>query len=340
MDNLPTISIITCFYNYDLVLFKKHLDAIKNQNYPQKNIEHIILDGGSKLNIRKVTKNYNTHLIIKKDLQNYPHIRMALGIKRAKNKLILILEPDNIIVGKNWLREMVQPFIDDQKIFCTFSMYNAYDPDMPLLVKYCALFGIPDPTLYYLKKSEKVPLFKTKYDKGKIIKDFKKYTVVEFNLSTLPTLGDNGHMFRANIIKIVSHNSNTFSHTDVVMEMVEKGNIKVGVVKNSIIHLTEKNIFKLARQRMIIKSKFYDRLRGKRKYLVYDPKSQEDRRNILLYIFFSLTLIVPLLESIRGFVVRREAAWFLHPIVCITMVIAYGYSELKQKFIKVQKPYS
>jgi len=291
------------------------------------------MDGGSVNSTSSLFKSYGCKVESRPDLLEFAQVRMAMGIKKAKNEIILILEPDNILVGKNWMSDMISPFIDDKKIFCTFSMYNTYEKDMPNLVKYCALFGIPDPTLYYLQKSEKLPLFKKKYYKGQILREEKKYTVVSFTKENLPTLGDNGHMFRTKLLQSEITDLNKFTHTDVASRLVVRGYNRVGVVRNQIIHVSESKILNLVKQRVRIKRRFYDSEKN-RDYLVFNPKVKRDKINLVLYIFFSYTFLVPLLVSIRGFIYKREPAWFLHPLLCFVMCTAYGISEAKKKIAK------
>ena len=47
MNNLPSISIVTCTYNVNLKLFEKVLKALREQVYPKRLIEHIVMDAGS-----------------------------------------------------------------------------------------------------------------------------------------------------------------------------------------------------------------------------------------------------------------------------------------------------
>ena len=50
------------------------------------------------------------------------------------------------------------------------------------------------------------------------------------------------------------------------------------------------------------------------------------------FVIFSLTLIEPIFESIRGYTKIREPAWFLHPLMCLLMVFGYGWSEVCRKY--------
>lgn len=328
-NQLPTISIVTGTLNSNLTIFKQVLDSIKIQNYPKKLIEHYVMDGGSINGTVELAKSYGCKVIIRKDLMRKEQERPCLGMQMAKGKLILILESDNILLSSHWLQDMVKPFIENKDVFCTYSAYNDYKKDMPLTTKYCALLGSTDPVLYYLNKSEKIPMIEKKYNKGKIIKETNKYSVVKFNKYNLPTLGDNGHMFLREAMLKVIKDPNRYTHTDAFMDMFDLGYDTFGVVKNSIIHIINPDIWTLLSRRVEVKQAFYDGRRGKRKYLVYNPQSSRDRINLLKCIIFSLTFIYPLFEAIKGYIKIREKAWFFHPVICFLMVVVYGYSEIK-----------
>jgi|SRR6185369_1205889 len=329
MKNFPSISIVTCSYNANISLFSKALRAIALQDYPKDKIDHIVMDGGSTNGTIELAKKYHCTVFSDKKLMNQGQVRTSLGIKKARGELIVILESDNIIVGRDWFKKMVQPFAEDKKIVCTFSAYNSYEKNMSATAKYAALFGSPEPTLYYLKKSEKIRMDQTQYDKGHIIKNNKNYWTVTFTKKNLPTLGDNGHMFLRSAMNKVNKDPEKFVHVDAFKELLDKGYDTFGVVKNKIIHVTEATPLKLIKQRVGMKRKFFDGRRGKRSYLVMDWKSPYDRFHLAQNIFYSLTFVVPLYESLRGYIKIREAAWFLHPIMCFLMVLGYGLSEIQ-----------
>jgi glycosyltransferase involved in cell wall biosynthesis len=328
----PSISIVTVSYNTPINLWKKTLDAISSQDYPHSQIEHIVMDGGSTNGTIEFLKRYHAKVVVREDLLFKAVMRMGLGIALARRDLILFLEPDNIMIGRTWLADMVKPFMDHKDIVGSFSMYNGYEPNMPMFTKYCALFGINDPIVYYLGKSEKIPQFLRTYDKGNILYTDDIYTKVQFTRDNLPTLGDNGHMVRRNLIMKVNKDPSKFLHTDAFALLASMGYRTYGVVHNSIIHYTGSDIINFFKRRVEYKGRHYDKLKFRRHYLVYNPHSPEDRKNLVLYIFYSLTVIQPLIVSIRGFIAVPEFAWFLHPIVCFLGVFAYGYSEIRSTY--------
>lgn len=331
---LPTISIVSVNLNSDIATFRKSLLSIKMQDYPQKNVEHIIFDGGSTNGSVELARRFKCNVFIRKDLMDRAEERQYLALKKAKNDIILILEPDNILPNRQWLKQMVEPFYANKDIFCTFNAYNCVDSTMPLLTKYCALFGVSDPVLHYLQKSEKLTWYEKKYSKGTVLRRNKYFTITSFDVLSLPTLGDNGCLIKKSVFLKTKMTQKDFVHLDFFQEMLSQGYNKFGVVHNCVIHVTGASIKKMIIKRLLYRKIYSDDRIGKRKYLVYDQSQLKDVVNILKFCLFTITLIEPLTKSIRGFLSRRDPAWFLHPIICWVFLLGYFQFSLHKVFNK------
>lgn len=79
---------------------------------------------------------------------------------------------------------------------------------------------------------------------------------------------------------------------------------------------------------------YHGNLNKKRRHLTFDPKSRSDVFRLFLFLIFSLTLIEPLAESIRGFIKKRDIAWFLHPIICLGIMLVYSEVTLRRAIFK------
>ena len=232
-QKLPTISILTLTLDPNLNIFKKSLESIKQQNYPKEKIKHLIIDGGSKRESLNLVKKYNCKVISKKNYRVNSEARRSFGVTAAKNDIILWLEADNILADKNCLKELVKPFLADAKIISTFTLHFTYNKNMSLLDRYCALFGVSDPVVIYMKRAEKEPWFNDEYKKGKIIKKTKNYDVVKFDKNTLPTVGDNGSAIRRDVLLKARITPDFYFHTDVFVDLLNLGYNKFAVVKST-----------------------------------------------------------------------------------------------------------
>lgn len=330
MNDFPSISIVSCTYNTNLALFEKVLKALKAQDYPKKLIEHIVMDAGSTNGTVELAKKNGCKVFVRPDLKDEEQMRASIGFKKAKGKIILIIQSDNIVIGKDWLKRMVEPF-EEKRVFCTYTAHYSYKKNMSATTRYGALIGANDPIIspYFLDKIEKVTMPQKKYNKGKIIRETSNYYVVKFNRDNFPPLGDNGQMVLRNVMEKVNIDPKEYLHLDTFSRMFDLGYDTCGVVKSSVIHVITSDIKSFVIRRIQLKEKFFDDRRKSRKFLIFDVNSKRDRINLIKYIVFSATFIFPLLQSIRGYLKIRDSAWFLHPIICFLMLLAYSFSEVK-----------
>lgn len=335
-NNLPTISIVSSTYRPNLNLFEKMLKALREQTYPRRLIEHIIMDSGLSKDTIKLAKKYGCKTYVLPELQEEEQVRASLGFKKAKGDIILIIEDDNIVTSKNWMMRMVQPFLENKNVFCTYTSHYAYEKNMSATTRYGALIGANDPFIspYFLNKIEKIPMTQKIYNKGEILRETKDYYVVKFNKDNFPALGDNGQMVLRSAMDKVNKDPNIYAHVDAFGYMFDLGYDTCGVVKNSIIHIISSDIRRIVKRRLEIKDKSFDWRRNKRRYLIFDWNSKRDQINLIKYVVFTLTILPTLLQSIRGYLRIRDTAWFLHPFICLLMLTVYGYSEIRWFYLK------
>ena len=223
-----------------------------------------------------------------------------------------------------FLLGLVEPFIKEKDLTASFPLHFGYRKDLGLVDRYCALFGFADPVVFYLKKNDRQPWFVTNFNKGKIISRNKKYTVSEFNKTSLPTVGDNGYLIKKKHLLESKNQNEKFLHSDIFIDIMKYGHKKFSIVNDvAVVHLVDKSLISLARRRSYYTS-FESPLKIKRRYLVFNPLSIRDLVNMALFILFTLTVVQPLLVSFRGYLKIRDSAWFLHPIACLLFLIYYS----------------
>jgi len=334
--SLPSISIVSCNYNPNLALFEKALKALRSQDYPKNLIEHIVMDAGSTNGAIELAKKYGCQVYVHSELLEEELARASLGFKKAKGEILLIIQSDNIVTSKDWIMRMVEPFLDNKNIFCTYCAHYSYEKNMSATTRYGALIGANDPLIspFFLDKIEKVAMTQKVYNKGEIINETKDYYVVKFNKDNFPPLGDNGQMVLKSVMDKVNKDPKEYLHLDTFARMFDLGYDTCGVVKSSVIHVITPDIIRFITRRIQLKERFFDKRRGRRRYLIFDYSSRKDRLNLIKYIFFSVTILPTLFQSIRGYFKIRDNAWFLHPFICLLMLIVYGYSEMRWFFLK------
>ena len=129
METLPEVSVIICARNEEENL-KKHLPSILKQDYP--NYEVIVINDRS----------YDeTETVLEQFKKDYPHLKTSfvphdakyidskkiaviLGVKAAKNDILVFTDADCEAVSDKWLENMVRSFSGDTQIVLGYGAYN------------------------------------------------------------------------------------------------------------------------------------------------------------------------------------------------------------------------
>jgi len=330
----PTISIVTATYNSGRTL-DRCLSAVRGQDYSQEKIEIILGDGGSTDKTLEIAKKYHATVInIPKEKQHAEYNR-GVAFNKAKGELVLILDHDNFIPTTTWLKDMVMPLLENPKMMATETSYYDYSPNYKLMDRYCSLFGISEPLPYYLGKADRLPQNADHWiNLGKAI-DKGNYYLVKFESDPrkIPTIGTNGCLMRR---KLVAENADVRPEyhypIDVMVDVIKNGHNEFGFVKNSLIHLTNLSGFWVyIRRRLMFAESYHFEHHAHRRYSVV---MKGDEWAVAKYVFFSLTLVKPTWDAIKGYTKIHDVAWFINPFMCLATTFIYGYMTIKNQFIK------
>jgi glycosyltransferase involved in cell wall biosynthesis len=106
------ISILTVCLNSELTILHT-LNSVLTQSY--KNIEHIIIDGGSTDKTLEFIKEYNfKNKILIHQTENGIYNGMNLGIKKSTGDYICILNSDDIFNSNTTIEKVVKKIIKDK----------------------------------------------------------------------------------------------------------------------------------------------------------------------------------------------------------------------------------
>ncbi|MCG5644651.1 glycosyltransferase [Flavobacteriaceae bacterium LSUCC0859] len=105
------ISIITISFNAKATI-EKTLQSVANQSY--KNIEHIIVDGGSKDNTLEICNSFPHVSKIKSEPDNGVYDAFNKGLKLATGDVIGFLNADDIFYNDNSVQEIAKAFSENK----------------------------------------------------------------------------------------------------------------------------------------------------------------------------------------------------------------------------------
>ena len=322
--DLPFISVITPTLDCANSL-RECYRRLAAQEYPRRLLEFIVMDGGSSDQTKKVSSDFDAKFV-EGGYKDNQEARRCVGLQHASGEIVLFLDSDNYLPHNLWLKQMVEPF-EDKEIIATQPLRYHYERKETLMNRYFALFGVNDPVPFYLKKADRLSyLFDSWNLKGKLLKEYDYYYKIEFTLDDLPTIGSNGFLIRKNVLDTLNLEPEEFFHIDIHMDLIKKGFTKYAIIKNDILHSTGEAFLKNISKRISYMRIHHEKLKVLRRYMVFDSSKQEDRLNLLKFIFFSLTFFEPFYLSCKGYTRIKDRAWFIHPLVCFGFLCAYAYT--------------
>lgn len=333
----PTISVVIATHNAQNTI-EKCLVSLRNQYYPQRNIEIIVADGASTDNTLRTVKKYaDTIIPVAPDKQNAEYNK-GIAVRKANCELLLMIDHDNVLPHREWLTSMVRPLLEHEEIVGVETLRYHYDPTFSLLDRYFALFGAGDPLAFYLGKSDRLAFIYDTYNLYGKAKDLGAYYIVQFSPAHIPALGANGFLIRRKMLtKYAQIDEDHFFHIDVNVDLIHKGFNKYAFIKDDIIHLTGyKSIPSFLYRRKLFMQQFHFQTHANRRYSVFMP---QDKWRLLVFIFFAATFIKPTFDATRGYLKIHDIAWFLHPILCFALLMIYGYTTIKMQITEYAKAF-
>ena len=328
--NYPSISIIIPTLNASKTL-GFCLDSIVIQDYPKERIEFVFADGGSMDETISVIKSKLS--AIRYTLYANPlktgEAGKAVGVKNARNEILVFIDSDNILPQRDWLHRMVEPF-GDKEIIASEPLEYTYRRSDSYITRYCAMLGMNDPLCYFVGNYDRFSLLSNKWTEvPRNEEDKGRYLKVGFpDVKNIPTIGANGFLIRRDVLLQYNIGEYLFD-VDIICDLIYKNKFKIAKVKIGIIHLYCDKIrqFVKKQRRRIRDYNYYNKL-GLRKY----PWGSIKIGKLVKFCIYTGLLIPVLLQSFKGFFRKMDFAWFFHPIACLLTLFVYGFNTIKNIF--------
>lgn len=312
----PLVSVIITTYNEGKVI-SKCLSRIRNQTYPQSKIEIILVDDDSTDNTVEIAKEFNVRVV----RSGFRHIERAksIGLSYAKGEFILFVDADVFLFPSDYIEKTVMLFSKYPYIVAAQTVRWHYKRSDYLINRYCNLFGINNPLVLFLgKRGTLMTTEKQWFDNKVIVKRGRYFVIAKFDTANLPTVGSNGYMVRKDVVFKTSWNP-LFFHLDTSYEMVEQGLNEFALTTLAVEHDFAHSLWEYHKKLYRNIFLFFKY----RKYRVYNYDISPFK--LFIVLFLMLTIIVPFYQSMVGYIKKADSAWFLHPILCITVPVVYFY---------------
>jgi glycosyltransferase involved in cell wall biosynthesis len=353
----PKVSIVIATLNAKNVL-PPCIQAIQEQDYPQEKIEIVVGDGGSTDGTQEFVEKHNAKVVF--NPLKTAEAGKAVAVRASTGDLIAIIDSDNIMPTKNWLKEMVKPLLENPSAVGSEPWEYTWRKEDSFITRYSALIGMNDPFVHFLGNYDRINLLTGKWtevpheeeDKG-------EYLLVTLDKRGLPTIGANGTVFRADYLKKELVGDYLFDVDILSKTIKQQGSLNFIKVKNGIVHtFCEGDISKFARkQRRRIQDFLFHKFIAKDREFEWEAEDASGqgrsagkgsigqvvslfftalKNNIgMLKFLLSCIAVVPLLyQTVKGFLKKPDVAWFFHPLACEITLYEYARGTLLGMFKK------
>lgn len=313
-----TISVVVVTYNSDQTL-KRTLESIKKQDYNQKAIETLVIDGGSTDETLKIAKECGCKLFFDK-VTNPEHAKY-LALSRAAGKYLMFLDSDESLENGRSISKRVATFTSNSKVKILFSGGFKPPENSSLTNAYVSLFADPFSFFIYgISPNSNFFLddYRNQYKNYKAYDDYINFMLPKGSiLPLLDTAG--GTTINTSFLKQVFPQA--YEDPSLVSQITYKlmrASGSLAVLKNDpIIHDSvdslRRYLFKL-RWKVFVNVFYLDSPStgfSKRE----DYQSQLFRLKKYLFLPFALTLVGPTLVALFFLIFRRQVAAILHPFL-------------------------
>jgi glycosyltransferase involved in cell wall biosynthesis len=332
----PKVSVVIPTLNAASVL-EDSLKSIVSQDYPKDQLEIIIADGGSTDATVSLAVKYGARIVSNK--LKTAESGKAAGVCAATGEYIALIDSDNILPTKIWLQKMIGPLLEHSDVVGSEPWAYAWRKEDGFITRYSALIGMNDPFVHFLGNYDRQNLLTGKWTEvPHDEKDVGDYLLLRFDKRGLPTIGANGTVFRTSFLKENLRGDYLFDIDILYKSIAENGSVAFIKVKNSIVHtFCEGNMLKFAsKQRRRVKDFLYHKdVAGDRGY-DWDSFDFFGSSNRGMFRFiFSCVFVVPLVaQSIKGYIIKPDVAWFFHPLACEITLWEYGVGRILGLFKK------
>ena len=298
----PRVSFVICSYQGEN-LIGRLLESIFSQNYPSDEFEVIVVDGGSSDNTLEIVQTYSVTLLHnKKQYPEGPGFGKDQGIRKAKGEILVVVDQDNELQGKNWLSSVVSSFEKEKDAFGMWFPLLKKTSD-PLINRYLSYIGT-DPFAMYRSLEAKYSLnnLKNLEDKG----DYFVHT--SFPKDLLCT-GGNCFAYRKSSLESIGGYS---YDVEVIYSLVRQGFQKFIIPKHCLTHhITADSFWKFLRKRLSW-SKYYSRETRIVRNYGWLPQSFKEYFIVFWFLFANFTFFPRLLQSFYLCLRDKDVAWLLH----------------------------
>ncbi len=325
---MAKVSFILGIYNAERTLYEC-LKSIVMQDVLAEEYEILVIDGGS---------TDDTLDIVREFMDKHSNIRLMhnpgklsegrgmskdLGVQAAKGDILIFLDHDNILLEKEWLRDIMVPFYLDHEIMASQSLLFATSQDT-FFLQYVNAVGVEDPFAIPYSLVAQVVLHPERF---RFVEHSEaQYYIHRLNPERVLYGGANGCAFRKEVFEIIQGYTRD---VDIFASMAEH-RMKVAIPsKPRVYHKTASSFGQYLKKKAIYFYRFIHK-EYETKTFQWSSLGPELSGKIAFYlmVMYNLSIVGPMLLALKQFIKTQELFWLLHPFYVFIITVEYGLITL------------
>lgn len=319
------ISIIVCArkgVNFIDPCFK----SILSQTY--KNFEVICVEGGGKgdtiekLNrYSKKDKRFRVFTGINKQPEGVGN-KKWFGFKKAKGKIVGIVDLDNILQKKTLFKEVADVFTTQENVTGVLAGLK-HDPSDTPIVRFVAMFG-GDPFFSYRSVD-----FIRNVRGDLIVEETPQYEKIKMKPDNVFLTGGNVFFYdKKTVQEVGGYDQDVMT----VERIVKKGKDNLFVIKDSTKHYAAESIRLLAKKMLVQKDRsFYEKSKEER--FNYLPQTKKESFEFSKNLLFNFLILPNFIYSFKLYFKNHDPVSFSFPLVVFSTSVSHGWNYINKNII-------
>lgn len=310
VKHLPRVSFLIPTFNADKYL-EKCLKSIEGLDYPKSKIEVFIVDGGSTDDTISVALNHNVNVLY--NVNRIAEYGKKIAFDRSSGSIIVLMDSDNVIASRDWLKRMVYPF-ENNRIMGVESNYLLAD-DFSSINSYANLLVIVDPLARMLAS------------KPYRIVEHRLYNIKYYAKNSTPVTGANGFLWRRSIIDEFNYDDDLLNEINILKNISSFEEVKIANVPDvGIYHYYSHSLADYLKKRQKIARKHLQR-----NQITHTWVAKRGKVRLYLSSMYLVSIVGPMVETSYNLFRYRRCAWIWHPLMSFLTIVIYVTSSLSMK---------
>lgn len=328
---MASVSIIIATFNSSKTL-PLVLEAIRNQSYPKKNIEILIIDGGSIDDTIQIGKKFGCKIINNPKVE--PVYAKYLGYKHARGRYIMYIDHDEVMTNTQSIVNKVNTLRTNPKVKAVTGDGYVTPKGYHVINRYINEFGDPFSFFYYHLSKNPDYFLSSMKKKYVLIKDTPLYSIFNLSSSQISIIelvaggGMIDGMFFKRVFPEITRQYHLIPH---FLHLLRTSYPTIAITKNDFLLHFSSDRFQSYVQKIIWRVKnniFFSSGVGSAGFsgrIQFQPQILTLKK--YLFLPYAFSVLFPLIDAIYLIYTRKDISYWIHlPLSIMTAIlITYFY---------------